>query len=91
MGVLPACLSMHGVYAVPENARRGSRIPGTGVTEGYGPPSGCWEPNSDSVQEQEMLLTTELAVSLPPSFSPSPFLSPPSLLNYIFIKRDRLL
>jgi hypothetical protein len=40
-------------------ARRGHLIPGTGVTDGYEPSCGCWEPNPCSLEEQPMLLTSE--------------------------------
>lgn len=31
---LPACIYVHHIHAVPEEARRGGLIPGTGVTDG---------------------------------------------------------
>jgi hypothetical protein len=36
------------------------------ITDGYEPPCGCWELNSESLEEQSVLLTTEL--SLQPEF-----------------------
>lgn len=37
----------------------GIRSPGTGITEDYELPCGCWNPNLDPLQEQQRILTTE--------------------------------
>ena len=51
MSVLSACMSVYqNACLVPEEA--GIRFPGTGVTDGSGPPCGCLELNL-------VLLTTE--------------------------------
>lgn len=46
--------------SVPTEARRGHHIPGTGIINGYEQPSVYWEWNPGPVQEQQMLLTSEL-------------------------------
>lgn len=40
-------------------ALRGLPSPGTGVIEGCKPPSGCWEWNADTLEEEKVLLTAE--------------------------------
>ena len=57
MGVLPACVSVHHVCAVPVEARRGCHIPGTGVTDSCELLCGCWELNLGPLEEQRVLLT----------------------------------
>jgi hypothetical protein len=42
--------------------KEGVRFPWTGVTDGCELPCGCWESNPGPLQEQPMLLTTELAL-----------------------------
>ena len=36
--------------------------PGTGVMDGCKPPCGCWELNLDPLEEQPVLLTTEISL-----------------------------
>lgn len=38
---------------LPIWSAQGVRSPGTGSTVNYAPPGGCWELNSDSLQEPE--------------------------------------
>lgn len=38
--------------------------PGTGVTEGWKPPRGCWESSPSSLQEQPELLNPESSSAL---------------------------
>ena len=49
---------------VPETQRsdEGVRSPGTGVSGGYEPSCGCWEPNPGLREEQPVLLTAELSL-----------------------------
>lgn len=44
-----ACVAVHHMSAMPEEARRGSQIPGTGLTD-------CCEPESGLLQEQQLPL-----------------------------------
>jgi hypothetical protein len=55
------CAGMPYVCLVPLEARR---RPGTGVTDNYELPCGCWELNHGSLEGQPVLLTSE------PSFAP---------------------
>jgi hypothetical protein len=48
-------------------AREGIESLGVGVTDGFEPSYGFWEPNSGPLEEQQMLLTTK------PSFQPQDF------------------
>lgn len=57
--VLPACVSVHHVCAVPSNARRGHQNPCNGVTEDCELPFGCWESSPGPLGEQPVLLTTK--------------------------------
>jgi hypothetical protein len=54
-GILPLCMSVHHVHAVPAEARRGHQIPWNGVTRGCELPSG-------SLEEQPVLLRTGIAL-----------------------------
>jgi hypothetical protein len=51
--VLSAC--MYRVKQMLAEARDNVRSPGTGVTDGYELPCGCWEPNLGPRQEQMLL------------------------------------
>lgn len=41
-GILPECMSLDCVHAIPAEARRGCHSSGTGVTAGCEPPGGFW-------------------------------------------------
>lgn len=43
----------------PWRPEKGIGFPGTGVLDGCEPPCGYWEPNSDPMLEQPVILTTE--------------------------------
>ena len=47
---------------VPEKVRRGVRSLGTEVTDSCEPPWRCWESNPSPLQEQTVLLATELSL-----------------------------
>jgi hypothetical protein len=49
---------------VPERARRQHHISGTGATESCESLCRCWNVNLGPVEEQPVLLTTELALQL---------------------------
>ena len=49
----------------PVTANRGSTETSDPVIDGFEPPCGCWELNSESLEEQPVLLTTE------PPFQPA--------------------
>lgn len=51
VGILPACMSVHYMYAVPSEARRGHQIP----LEPYR----CWESNQGPLGNQIVFLTTK--------------------------------
>ena len=51
VGVLPVCISVYHVQALPKEARIGLWIPGIGVTDGCEPPCGCRESNLGSLEE----------------------------------------
>jgi hypothetical protein len=51
------------IVAVLRDPRRGHRIP---ITDGCEPPCGCWDLNSEPLEEQSVLLTTQ--PSLQPDF-----------------------
>ena len=59
IGVLPECILVCHMHAAPMEAEEGVGSPGTGVTDGYEPPYGCWELNQDLLEEQPVLLTAE--------------------------------
>lgn len=46
-------------FLMPEEARKGVRDPGIGVTGGCILICRCWEPNSESLQEQRVFLTAK--------------------------------
>ena len=54
----PKFMHVHHIHESSE-ARRSSRCPGAGVTDGSEPPRGCWELNMSPLGEQLVLLTTE--------------------------------
>lgn len=53
---------MH-VYSVgsryPQRAEEGTEFPGAEIYVDGEPPCGCWEPNTGTLEEQQVLLTTE--------------------------------
>ena len=52
---LHACLPVHHVRAwCPWRPENTNKLPGTGVTEGYESPCGCWEWNLGPLNEQPM-------------------------------------
>jgi hypothetical protein len=69
MCVLPACIY---VYHVPMwcswRSEESVRSPGPGVTDGYEPPHRSWELNLSPLQEQPVLLATELILQSHSSF-----------------------
>jgi hypothetical protein len=62
MGVLPTCMSVYHVHAVPRETKGGSRVPWTGVTDTCEPPCRYRESNSGPLEEQPVLLTAELSL-----------------------------
>jgi hypothetical protein len=65
MNVLPACMCyVYHACLMPMEVGEDIGYSETGVTESSELPCWCWEPNLGSLQEQEVLLTTE------PSFQP---------------------
>jgi hypothetical protein len=57
VGVLPACMSVHTMHAVPTQARRveGIRTSGTGVTVCCKLLCGCWELKLGLLEDQPVL------------------------------------
>ena len=79
LGILPVCMCIMCVQNLwwPEE---GISFPlGNGVTDGYTPSYGCWEPNPDALQEQ-VLLTTELS-----SLTCVNFFTHSSVISYLFL------
>lgn len=56
---------------VPPEVREGTRFPGSGVVGSHG----CWELNLGSLEEQQMLLTSN-------PYSPKKILEAPNVLVY---------
>jgi hypothetical protein len=65
-GFLPGCLCTVCVPWCPKRPEEGVRSHGTGVRERCEPPWGCWESNLGPLEEQPVLLTTDLSVSPAP-------------------------
>lgn len=63
MAVLPACMYVHHVHAVPTEARRGCKIPWT-----WSYSFGCWESNLGPLEEQPV------TPALPQAFLPCDFM-----------------
>lgn len=59
MGVLLACVYVYNTNAVPAEARGGSWISGTGVTDDCDLPCGCWGLNAGPLPEQSVPLNPE--------------------------------
>ena len=56
MGALLVCMDVchMGVWC-PWRSEQDIELPGTGVTDGYEPPCGCWESNLHPLKEQRVL------------------------------------
>ena len=64
MSVLPECMSEYHLYIwCLCRSEEGIGFPGTGVADGCEPLCGCWESNLGPLEEQQVLLTTELSPS----------------------------
>ena len=48
---------------LPKEDRRGYQISGTGVTDGFNSPSGCWESNPSPLKQ--LFLTVQLSLQAP--------------------------
>lgn len=60
--VLLTCLYLYHLSAwYPWKLGEGVGPSGTGVTDGYEPPCGCWELNLGPLEEQPVLVTIELS------------------------------
>jgi hypothetical protein len=57
------CLHIH-LY-ITRRPEEGIKYPGTGFTDGCEPPRGCWELNLGLLEDQQVLLTTELSIQSP--------------------------
>ena len=64
MGVLPTCMSVPHVCLVHTDNRRDMGFLGTGLIDYCEPPCGCWELNTGPLEEQVVLLITELFLQL---------------------------
>lgn len=63
---LPACMYCTTcVPDAPRNQKKGENSPRPGDTDSCEMPAGCWELNSDCLQEQEILLTAQSFFSAP--------------------------
>lgn len=63
MGTLPALLSVHCVHMWgPWKPKEGMGFPGTGVTDSYELPLGCWVSNPGPLEEPPVFLTAELSL-----------------------------
>ena len=60
---VPFCMCVYVSAEIPEE---GTGSPGTAIIDGYESSCGCWELNTGPLQEQLVLLNTEL--SLQPCF-----------------------
>lgn len=66
VGILPVCISVHHMHALcPWRSEDGIESSGTGLTDGCDPPCGCWELNTDPLEEKPVLLTPELLLQPP--------------------------
>lgn len=68
MGILPTCMSMYRVHALPKESIKNIAFCGTGVRDSFKLPCGCWAFNSGALEEQSEFLTS-------PKFSSSYCLS----------------
>jgi hypothetical protein len=59
--------------------KRALDFPGIGVTDSCEPPCGCWELNSEPLEEQSVLLTTE------PSLQPLSLIFNFVLFAFLFV------
>lgn len=59
MGVLPECMSVRHVHAVPQSPEEGIRSLRTGITESREPLGECWELNLGLSAEDQVFLATE--------------------------------
>ena len=50
---------MHACAWYPWRLELGVRVPGTRITDGWGPPCRHWESNLGVLEEQAMLITAE--------------------------------
>lgn len=58
-GLACVCVCVHTTWTqCLQRSEVGIGFPGTGVTDGWKPPCGCWEPNPRLPQERQVLLTT---------------------------------
>lgn len=60
-GALLSCVSVHHIYAVPREARRGPWILVAGMTDGCKLPCGCWQSNLYRLEEQSVLITEQFS------------------------------
>lgn len=71
MSVCIVCVCVH-CDSIPVSADRPGegirRLPGAGVTGGWEPPCGRWEPNTAPLQQQQLLLTAEPALQSHPVY-----------------------
>lgn len=65
MSALPACMSVHHMYAVPLVARGGEGFLGTRVADGCELLCEFWEQNPVLFLEQEALITAEPSLNFP--------------------------
>lgn len=69
LGILPTCMPVHHMHAVPTQARRGGiRSSGTGVNDSCEPPCEYWEQNLSLLKKQPMLEITDSSLQPHPSF-----------------------
>lgn len=75
MGVVPACMPVHHIYSwCPVKPVEGIRLREAGVVYARELLGGCQELNPDSLQKQEVLLTTDPSGCLSP---------PPTLIKHL--------
>lgn len=69
MSVFPVCMYVYHIHPwYPQKSEEGIKFPGTGVTVGWEPRCGCWEPNPVPLEEQSVLLFTEPSLQHFPLF-----------------------
>lgn len=60
IGVLPTCLYAHCMYTwCPQSSEKVLRPPTLGVTDDSEQPYGCWESNTGSLGDGQLLLAPE--------------------------------
>ena len=68
IGLLPAYMSVHHRHTGPEEAEESGGTPGTGIADGYGLASWCWESDTGLQEEHAELLIGQIFLPVHGSF-----------------------